>query len=71
MTIPGRGPFFALRPRPARRYPCAGHGDRCAEPGVDGRGAGLRDLRMRALDAIYRVAPVRRVLMQTGLGARR
>ena len=31
---------------------------------------GLRDLRMRALDAIYRVAPVRRVLMQTGLGAR-
>jgi 2-octaprenyl-6-methoxyphenol hydroxylase len=31
---------------------------------------GLRDMRMRALDAIYRVAPVRRVLMQTGLGAR-
>jgi hypothetical protein len=39
-TIPVRRPFFALRPRPARRYPCAGHGDRCAEPGVDGRGAG-------------------------------
>jgi 2-octaprenyl-6-methoxyphenol hydroxylase len=31
---------------------------------------GLRDMRMRALDAIYRVAPVRRVLMQTGFGAR-
>jgi 2-octaprenyl-6-methoxyphenol hydroxylase len=31
---------------------------------------GFRDMRMRALDAIYRVAPVRRVLMQTGLGAR-
>jgi 2-octaprenyl-6-methoxyphenol hydroxylase len=30
---------------------------------------GLRDLRMRALDAIYRVQPVRRVLMRTGLGA--
>jgi hypothetical protein len=27
---------------------------------------GLRDMRMRALDAIYRVTPVRRVLMQTG-----
>lgn len=30
----------------------------------------LRDLRMQALDTFYSVAPVRRVLMQAGLGAR-
>jgi 2-octaprenyl-6-methoxyphenol hydroxylase len=30
---------------------------------------GLRDLRMRALNAIYSVAPVRRVMMRAGLGA--
>lgn len=32
---------------------------------------GLRDLRMRALNAFYSVAPVRRTLMRAGLGARR
>ncbi|MBY6201084.1 UbiH/UbiF family hydroxylase [Maritalea mobilis] len=31
---------------------------------------GLRDMRMRALNAIYSVKPVRRVMMQAGLGAR-
>jgi 2-octaprenyl-6-methoxyphenol hydroxylase len=31
---------------------------------------GLRDMRMRALNAIYSVAPVRRVMMRAGLGAR-
>jgi 2-octaprenyl-6-methoxyphenol hydroxylase len=30
---------------------------------------GLRDLRLRALNAIYSVAPVRRVMMRAGLGA--
>jgi 2-octaprenyl-6-methoxyphenol hydroxylase len=30
---------------------------------------GLRDLRMQALNAIYSVAPVRRVMMRAGLGA--
>ena len=30
---------------------------------------GLRDMRMRALNALYRVAPVRRTLMRAGLGA--
>lgn len=30
----------------------------------------LRDARMQALNAFYSVAPVRRVLMQAGLGAR-
>jgi 2-octaprenyl-6-methoxyphenol hydroxylase len=30
---------------------------------------GLRDLRMRALNAIYSVTPVRRVMMRAGLGA--
>jgi 2-octaprenyl-6-methoxyphenol hydroxylase len=30
---------------------------------------GLRDLRMRALNAIYSVSPVRRVMMRAGLGA--
>lgn len=31
---------------------------------------GLRDLRLRALNAIYSVAPVRRVMMRAGLGAK-
>jgi 2-octaprenyl-6-methoxyphenol hydroxylase len=31
---------------------------------------GLRDMRMRALNAIYSVKPVRRVMMQAGLGAK-
>ena len=31
---------------------------------------GLRDLRLRALNAIYAVAPVRRVMMRAGLGAK-
>lgn len=31
---------------------------------------GLRDLRLKALNAIYSVAPVRRVLMRAGLGAK-
>ncbi|NKX44400.1 UbiH/UbiF family hydroxylase [Roseicyclus persicicus] len=31
---------------------------------------GLRDLRLRALNAIYSVTPVRRVMMRAGLGAR-
>jgi hypothetical protein len=39
-AIPVRCRSCALRPRPARRYPCPRHGDRRAEPGVDGRGAG-------------------------------
>ena len=30
---------------------------------------GLRDMRMRALNAIYSVTPVRRVMMRAGLGA--
>jgi 2-octaprenyl-6-methoxyphenol hydroxylase len=30
----------------------------------------LRDARARALDAIYSLAPVRKTLMQMGLGAR-
>jgi 2-octaprenyl-6-methoxyphenol hydroxylase len=30
---------------------------------------GLRDLRMRGLNAIYSVTPVRRVMMRAGLGA--
>ena len=34
------------------------------------QGQGLRDLRMQALNAFYSVAPVRRVLMRAGLGAR-
>jgi 2-octaprenyl-6-methoxyphenol hydroxylase len=61
-----------------RRYARARHADVMARvTGIDAlnrasmaEAQGLRDLRMRALDAIYRVAPVRRVLMQTGLGAR-
>jgi 2-octaprenyl-6-methoxyphenol hydroxylase len=61
------------------RYSRARHADILARvTGIDAlnrasmvEAQGLRDLRMRALDAIYRVAPVRRVLMQTGLGARR
>jgi hypothetical protein len=36
----GKAAPAALRPRPARRYPRARHGDRRAEPGVDGGGAG-------------------------------
>jgi len=31
---------------------------------------GLRDLRLRALNAIYSVAPIRRVMMRAGLGAK-
>lgn len=31
---------------------------------------GLRDLRLKALNAIYKVAPVRRVMMRAGLGAK-
>jgi 2-octaprenyl-6-methoxyphenol hydroxylase len=61
-----------------RRYARARHADIVARvTGIDAlnrasmvEAQGLRDMRMRALDAIYRVAPVRRVLMQTGLGAR-
>jgi 2-octaprenyl-6-methoxyphenol hydroxylase len=61
------------------RYARARHADIVARvTGIDAlnrasmvEAQGLRDLRMRALDAIYRVTPVRRVLMQTGLGARR
>lgn len=30
----------------------------------------LRDMRMRALDTLYSVSPIRRLLMQTGLGAK-
>ena len=37
---------------------------------VDENVEGVREAEAFALDAIYRVAPVRRVLMQTGLGAR-
>jgi len=32
---------------------------------------GLRDLRLRALNALYTAAPVRKTLMKAGLGARR
>jgi 2-octaprenyl-6-methoxyphenol hydroxylase len=61
-----------------QRYARARHADILARvTGIDAlnrasmvEAQGLRDMRMRALDAIYRVAPVRRVLMQTGLGAR-
>jgi len=61
-----------------RRYARARHPDiRARVTGIDAlnrasmvEAQGLRDIRMRALDAIYRVSPVRRVLMQTGLGAR-
>jgi 2-octaprenyl-6-methoxyphenol hydroxylase len=61
-----------------QRYGRARHADIVARvTGIDAlnrasmvEAQGLRDMRMRALDAIYRVAPVRRVLMQTGLGAR-
>jgi 2-octaprenyl-6-methoxyphenol hydroxylase len=61
-----------------QRYARARHADILARvTGIDALNRasmvdaqGLRDMRMRALDAIYRVAPVRRVLMQTGLGAR-
>ncbi len=31
---------------------------------------GLRDLRARALDTLYAIAPVRQTLMRTGLGTR-
>jgi 2-octaprenyl-6-methoxyphenol hydroxylase len=63
---------------PPARYSRARHADILARvTGIDAlnrasmvEAQGLRDMRMRALDAIYRVAPVRRVLMQTGLGAR-
>ena len=34
------------------------------------RARALRDARAQALDAIYSLAPVRRTLMQMGLGAR-
>jgi 2-octaprenyl-6-methoxyphenol hydroxylase len=30
---------------------------------------GLRDLRLKGLNAIYSVAPVRRIMMKAGLGA--
>ncbi len=61
-----------------RRYARARHAEVTARVmGVDALnrasmvgGQQLRDMRMRALDAIYRVRPVRRVLMQAGLGAR-
>jgi 2-octaprenyl-6-methoxyphenol hydroxylase len=61
-----------------RRYARARHAEVMARvTGIDAlnrasmvEAQGLRDMRMRALDAIYRVAPVRRILMQTGLGAR-
>ncbi len=60
------------------RYARARHADIVARvTGIDAlnrasmvEAQGLRDMRMRALDAMYRVAPVRRILMQTGLGAR-
>jgi hypothetical protein len=61
-------------PAAAARYARARHADILARvTGIDAlnrasmvEAQGLRDMRMRALDAIYRVAPVRRVLMQTG-----
>ncbi len=61
-----------------RRYARARHAEVMARvTGIDAlnrasmvEAQGLRDMRMRALDAIYRVAPVRHIMMQTGLGAR-
>jgi 2-octaprenyl-6-methoxyphenol hydroxylase len=61
-----------------RRYARARHADILARvTGIDAlnrasmvEAQGLRDMRMKALDAIYRVSPVRKVLMRTGLGAR-
>lgn len=60
-----------------RRYHRARHTEVIARvTGVDAlnrasmaEAQGLRDLRLRALDAIYSVAPVRRVMMRAGLGA--
>jgi len=60
-----------------RRYHRARHGEVLARvTGVDAlnrasmaEAQGLRDLRLRGLNAIYSVAPVRRVLMRAGLGA--
>ncbi|PWK61172.1 UbiH/UbiF family hydroxylase [Roseicyclus mahoneyensis] len=60
-----------------RRYHRARHAEVLARvTGVDAlnrasmaEAQGLRDLRMRALNAIYSVTPVRRVMMRAGLGA--
>ncbi|MEQ8367494.1 MAG: UbiH/UbiF family hydroxylase [Roseicyclus sp.] len=61
-----------------RRYHRARHGEVLARvAGIDAlnrasmaEAQGLRDMRMRALNALYSVAPVRRSLMRAGLGAR-
>lgn len=60
-----------------RRYHRARHAEVMARvAGVDAlnrasmaEAQGLRDLRLRGLNAIYSVAPVRRVMMRAGLGA--
>ncbi len=60
-----------------RRYHRARHAEVVARiAGVDAlnrasmaEAQGLRDMRMKALNAFYSVAPVRRVLMRAGLGA--
>ena len=60
-----------------RRYHRARHAEVLARvTGVDAlnrasmaEAQGLRDLRLRGLNAIYSVAPVRRVMMRAGLGA--
>jgi 2-octaprenyl-6-methoxyphenol hydroxylase len=60
-----------------RRYGRARHAEVLARvTGIDAlnrasmaEAQGARDMRMRALDAFYSVAPVRRVLMRAGLGA--
>jgi len=60
-----------------RRYHRARHAEVLARvTGVDAlnrasmaEAQGLRDLRLRALNAIYSVTPVRRVMMRAGLGA--
>ncbi|WP_439138480.1 UbiH/UbiF family hydroxylase [Roseicyclus sp.] len=66
------------RPEVLARYERARHAEIVARvTGVDAlnrasmaEAQGLRDLRLRALNAIYSVAPVRRVMMRAGLGAK-